>query len=98
MGENGRCTQEGELATLRADSVTIFKRLDNLEKVNDTILELTKSVTKLAENMRETKDDVKSIDDKLTKIQAKPLERYEKIIIIVITLLISYVINKAMGV
>ena len=97
MGEEQKCTQQGRLATLEAESKSIYKRIDNLEKVNDTILELTRSITKLAENMRETKEDVKSIKSDISRLKETPVteaQYYKRMVIgLIIGGAMGYILN-----
>ncbi|CAK7021976.1 hypothetical protein CIW83_06320 [Tissierella sp. P1] len=96
--EECKCTKEGEIATLRAENKTIFKEIDNLKNIQNTILELSTNITRLVEQMRETKEDVKIIRDDLDEIKKTPssdLQYYKKLIIGgVITIILGFLIGK----
>lgn len=96
--EECKCTKEGEIATLRAENKTIFKEIDNLKNIQNTILELSTNITRLVEQMRETKEDVKIIRDDLDEIKKTPssdLQYYKKLIIGgAITIILGFLIGK----
>ncbi|MBU5314148.1 hypothetical protein KQI38_19185 [Tissierella carlieri] len=96
--EQCKCTKEGEIATLKVENKTIFKEIDNLKNIQNTILELSTNITRLVEQMRETKEDVKIIRDDLDEIKKIPssdLQYYKKLIIGgVITIMLGFLIGK----
>ncbi|MDU5080214.1 hypothetical protein [uncultured Tissierella sp.] len=96
--EQCNCTKEGEIATLKAENKTIFKEIDNLKNIQNTILELSTNITRLVEQMRETKEDVKTIRDDLDEIKKIPssdLHHYKKLIIGgAITIIVGFLVGK----
>lgn len=89
--ENCKCTKEGELATLKTE-IEIIKL--NQGETRDLII----IVTKLVEQFEATKNDVKAIKDDMQVLKEKPLTAYTKITWMILGVLVTYLVNKMLGI
>lgn len=68
------------------------KRLDSLEPKVEDIHELTSSVKVLATEMKRMREDQMSMDERIKSLEDKPSKRFDSIITIIITAVISGII------
>ena len=82
------------LAALELDKKTANHRLENLEK-------LTESVYSLAQSVKSMQEDLKNIMARVAKIEERPVKRWEGVISTTITVLISgvggFILSKIIG-
>lgn len=95
--EQYKCTKEGEVATLKAENKTIFKEIESLKRIQDIIYDLSKNLSTLVMEMKDTKEDVKSIRQDLDEIKRKPGNDYDNIKGTVVNLIIGAIIGTIMS-
>lgn len=82
------------LAALEQDKKAANHRLENLEK-------LTESVYSLAQSVKSMQEDLKNIMARVAKIEERPAKRWEGVISTIITVLISgiggFILSKIIG-
>ena len=82
------------LAALEQDKKAAHHRLENLEK-------LTESVYSLAQSVKSMQEDLKNIMARVAKIEERPVKRWETLIAAIITVLISgvggFILSKIIG-
>lgn len=89
--EQYRCTKETDIATLVADVKAI--------KISQTEMkDLVIVVTKLVEQLSVTQQDVKSIKYDVQTLKDKPLGFVNKILYVALGVLVTYMVNKMLGV
>lgn len=91
--EQYKCMKEGEVATLKAENKTIFKEIESLKRIQDIIYDLSKNLSTLVMEMKDTKEDVKSIRQDLDEIKRKPGNDYDNIKRTVVNLIIGAIIG-----
>lgn len=70
------------LATLEQDKQSVHRRLDNLER-------LTESVHIIAVETKATREDVNNITERVDEIENRPSKRYETVITAIITAIVG---------
>lgn len=82
------------LAALEQDKKATNHRLENLEK-------LTESVYSLAQSVKSMQEDLKNTMARVAKIEERPVKRWEGVISTIITVLISgiggFILSKIIG-
>ena len=82
------------LAALEQDKKAANHRLENLEK-------LTESVYSLAQSVKSMQEDLKNIMARVAEIEKRPAKRWETLIAAIITVLISgvggFILSKIIG-
>ena len=71
---------------------------EEIDKLKLDMVAIQKDSSALRDSMKELKKSVDTLIVELGKLKIKPLERYEKIILVVITFIITYLFNKSLGV
>ena len=74
------------LATLEQDGKSVHRRLNNLEK-------LTESVHIIATETKAMREDVNSVTKRVDEIERRPAKRYETIVAAIITAVISLIVG-----
>ena len=74
------------LAAIEQDGKAVHRRLDNLEG-------LVESVHVIATETKAMRRDVNSLNDRLEEIESRPVKKFDTIINVVITAVISGVID-----
>ena len=81
--ENHKCLKEGEFAEIKTNVKSIFQRIDemrniyaNLNKLTESVHTLSVSVSVFAEQMRDTKDDIKNIKQDISYMKNIPVKDY----------------------
>lgn len=92
-----KCTKEVDLATLKAEHKTIFKKVEGLEKIYNTIYQLSSNVAILAEQMKDTKEDIEYIKEEVNTIKNKDIDNYSKLKLTVITSIVTAIIGVMIG-
>ena len=84
--ENHKCLKEGEFAEVKTNIKSIFQRIDemrniyaNLNKLTESVHTLSVSVSVFAEQMRDTKDDIKNIKQDISYMKNIPVSEYNDI-------------------
>ena len=82
------------LAALEQDKKAANHRIENLEK-------LTESVYSLAQSVKSMQENLKNIMARVAKIEERPVKRWEGVISTIITVLISgaggFILSKIIG-
>lgn len=82
------------LAALEQDKKAANHRIENLEK-------LTESVYSLAQSVKSMQENLKNIMARVAKIEERPVKRWEVVISTIITVLISgvggFILSKIIG-
>lgn len=81
---------EHRFSTLEQDSKSVHRRLDNFEKLVD-------SVHIIAAEMKEMRKDVNDTINRVDEIEQKPQKRYETVVTAIITTLVSVIVGFIVG-
>ena|SRR5699024_4328017 len=86
-----------ELATLRAENKTLFKRLEKQENTVNNIHSLATSVAVLAENLKDQNEDIKGIKKDMGELKResanKDKEFKKKVVMVIVTAIVTSLIN-----
>ncbi len=63
------------------------KRIDNLEKLSESVNNIAISVAKIADETKLLREDYNKTDAELQEIKEKPIKRYETVITAILTAL-----------
>lgn len=74
------------------------KHGDEIDTLRLDMLAQQKDSTQLRQAIESLQKSIDILVDEIGKLKIKPLERYEKIALVVITFIISWMLNRAMGV
>ena len=78
------------------------RRLNNhsaeIDKLKLEMIAIQKDSSQLKDAIEALKKSVDALIDEIGKLKIKPLDRYEKIILVIITFIISWVLNRSLGV
>lgn len=78
------------------------RRLNNhsaeIDKLKLDMIAIQKDSSQLKDAIEALKKSVDILIDEIGKLKIKPLDRYEKIILVIITFIISWVLNRSLGV
>ncbi len=78
------------------------RRLNNhsaeIDKLKLDMIAIQKDSSQLKDAIEALKKSVDTLIDEIGKLKIKPLDRYEKIILVIITFIISWVLNRSLGV
>lgn len=78
------------------------RRLNNhsaeIDKLKLDMIAIQKDSSQLKDAIEALKKSVDALIDEIGKLKIKPLDRYEKIILVIITFIISWVLNRSLGV
>ena len=101
-------TTEGEIKEIwerltkcEASNKSAHHRLDGLEEVVKSVNSLAVSTNQLATETKALREDFKSMDDRLEVLEVKPLKRYDMIVTVLVTSVISgvmgFLLNMILG-
>lgn len=83
MNEEKRCFKESDIATLKTENKTLFRRVASLEgdikdlyQVYDLIYGMTTNISLLTDQMSRTNEDVRSIKKDVEEIKMRPAKDY----------------------
>lgn len=62
------------------------------------MIAIQKDSSQLKDAIEALKKSVDVLIDEIGKLKIKPLDRYEKIILVIITFIISWILNRSLGV
>lgn len=91
--ENDINTLLKDMAAVKTENKTLFKKVEFLESVYRVINDLSKNVAVLAEQMKDTKQDVEYIRKEVDSIKEKPGDNYNTIKIAIVTAIIGAIIG-----
>lgn len=78
------------------------RRLNNhsaeIDELKLEMIAIQKDSSQLKDAIEALKKSVDALIDEIGKLKIKPLDRYEKIILVIITFIISWVLNRSLGV
>ena len=69
-----------------------------IDKLKLDMIAIQKDSSQLKDAIEALKKSVDLLIDEIGKLKIKPLDRYEKIILVIITFIISWVLNRSLGV
>lgn len=72
-------------------------RIDNLEKIADSVNKLAISTNQIAMETKALREDYANADERIEKLEEKPVKRYETVINTVLTALCSGVVGIFLG-
>lgn len=71
---------------------------EEIDKLKLDMVAIQKDSSQLQETIKSLKKSIDLLIDEIGKLKIKPLDRYEKVILVIITFLVSYILNKVLGV
>lgn len=74
------------------------KHGDEIDTLRLDMLAQQKDSTQLRQAIESLQKSIDILVDEIGKLKFKPLERYEKIALVVITFIISWILNRSLGV
>ena len=75
----------------------ISRRLDNLEKLTDSVHDLAKSMVKLTEQQSSTDENVARIASDVDELKTKPAKRWESVVAALIAGVVGAFIGHFLG-
>ena len=88
---------EVQFAELRQDRRDISRRLDNLEKLTQSVYDLASSVKVLSEKQSTTDDNVQKIAEDVDELKNKPAKRWESVVAALIAGVVGAFIGHFLG-
>lgn len=88
-----KCLKEADLATLKADVKSLFKKFKQFEKQQDIILDLSTSLAVLAKEMQDTRGDVAEIKGDLKEMKSQPAKNYNQVKMLVVGGIIGTIVS-----
>lgn len=68
-------------------------RIDNLEKIADSMHEMSISTNQTVTEIKALREDFKKVDERIDKLEEKPIKRYDTIVTAIITAICGGVIG-----
>ena len=101
-------TTEGEIKEIwerltkcEASNKSAHHRLDGLEEVVKSVNSLAVSTNQLATETKALREDFKATDERLEALEIRPLKRYDMIVTVVVTAVVSgligFLLNMILG-
>ena len=88
---------EVQFAELRQEMRDISRRLDNLEKLTQSVYDLASSVKVLSEKQSTTDDNVQKIAEDVDELKNKPAKRWESVVAALIAGVVGAFIGHFLG-
>ena len=88
---------EVQMAELRQEMRDISRRLDNLEKLTQSVYDLASSVKVLSEKQSTTDDNVQKIAEDVDELKNKPAKRWESVVAALIAGVVGAFIGHFLG-
>lgn len=98
--ENDYCEDKHKMINHRLDThdSRLNKHSEEIDTLRLDMLAQQKDSTQLRQAIESLQKSIYTLIDEIGKLKAKPLERYEKVILVVITFIITFILNRALGV
>jgi len=80
MGDEYKCVKEGEIAVLKSEVKTLFKRLDDMKDLRDSIHSLDKNYTVQTELLKNIVEHNKRQDERMDSQEQRIREQQEVIV------------------
>lgn len=75
----------------------VDKHDEMIDVINQDIVSQKKDTTHLQEAIKSLKDSIDLLITEISNLKAKPLEKYEKVAMVIITAIISYLVGSLLG-
>lgn len=94
------CEEKHKAIDLELDRVgkRLNKHGDEIDTLRLDMLAQQKDTSQLRQAIESLQKSIDVLVDEIGKLKIKPLERYEKIALVVITFIISWMLNRVVGV
>jgi len=73
---DGKCTKEGVLSELRTEVKLIWERISMMDKMYESVNKLSESTVVLAEQMKNTNQEIQEIKKDVKEIKDIPTQNY----------------------
>ena len=95
--ENHTCKRDVEIATLKTDINTIFKRMDELLSITKAVYDLTSEIKVMNNRLATMEKGQADLKKDIDEIKAKPAKRWDALIGASVTTVVSLVVGALIG-
>lgn len=95
--ENHNCKKEGDIAILKTDVKTIFKRMDEQLSITKAVYDLAAEIRVMNNRLQTMEKGQIELKKDVEELKTKPAKRWDALIGAIITAVVSLVVGAVIG-